>query len=88
MNQKTAMQQLIDYIDLLNSKNLPEYTLAVATRLKAIELLQEEKEQIEVSYFVGALDYTENQPDIFLDWINENSKSYYNKIYNNETNTL
>lgn len=43
MNQKTAMQQLIDYIDLLNSKNLPEYTLAVAIRLKAIELLEEEK---------------------------------------------
>jgi len=48
--QKTAMQQLINYIDLLDSKGLPEYTLAIATRLKAIELLEEERRQLKDAF--------------------------------------
>jgi len=78
--QKTAMQQLIDYIDLLDSKGLPEYTLAIATRLKAIELLEEEKRQLKECF---DWDF-----DFFITNIEDtlNFEHYYTVKFNNNEN--
>jgi hypothetical protein len=88
--QKTAMQQLIDYIDLLDSKNLPEYTISVATRLKAIELLKDEKQQIKEAYFnpfqflygITKIDYLK---EIYKD---VDSEFYYNIKFKNNENKI
>jgi hypothetical protein len=79
--QKTAMQQLIDYIDLLDSKNLPEYTISVATRLKAIELLEDEFQQLK-----EAFEWEINLE--FIELYDLKFEVYYNKKFNNNVNKI
>jgi len=88
--QKTAMQQLIDYIDLLDSKNLPEYTISVATRLKAIELLEDEEEQIKDAYFyVFKFFFALTQEEYIYEIYEKiDSDFYFNLKFNNNVNKI
>jgi hypothetical protein len=67
---KTAMQELIDYVDTIWSNGGWEETI----KEKAKELLEKEKEQIEDAYLKGYIHYL---PKI-------DSKEYYNQTYNQD----
>ena len=70
MNKKTtAMMALLQYIDVLDQKNLPEYTMAIAIKIKAIELLEVEKNQLHEALILSA----ETMHDILS---GESTKSY------------
>ena len=65
---KTAMQELIDEIKLIEAYPMSPLVLRMAT-----DLLEKEKEQIKDAYLQGSFD---DGPDI------TNSEQYYNQTYN------
>jgi len=65
---KTAMQELIDELKLIEAYPMSPLVLRIAT-----ELLEKEKEQIMDSYLQGSFD---DGPNI------TNSEQYYNQSYN------
>jgi hypothetical protein len=68
---KTAMQELIDELKLIEAYPMSPLVLRMAT-----DLLDKEKEQIMDSYLQGSFD---DGPNI------TNSEQYYNQTYNPET---
>lgn len=66
---KTAMQELIEFIESTN--NTPYVNLTIMDKAK--KLLEKEKEQIMDSYLQGSFD---DGPNI------TNSEQYYNQTYN------
>jgi hypothetical protein len=66
---KTAMQELIEFIESTN--NTPHVNLTIMDKAK--KLLEKEKEQIMDSYLQGSFD---DGPNI------TNSEQYYNQTYN------
>ena len=63
---KTAMQELIEYLEVRDRKFTYTYK-------KAIELLEKEKEQIIEAYDKGISDHQ---------WNDYNPEEYYNQTYN------
>ena len=66
---KTAMQELIDELKLIEAYPMNPWVLRIAT-----DLLEKEKEQIKMDYVNGK--YYHQYDDI-------TSEDYYNKTYNN-----
>lgn len=76
---KTAMQQLIEWIDTPNL-----YPDRISIKEKATELLEKEKRQIVEAYEQGH--YKPDFSEIGVSIVEE-GKKYYNQTYNNENNT-
>jgi hypothetical protein len=68
---KTAMQELIDEIKLIESYPMNPLVLRIAT-----DLLEKEKEQIIAAVRYGQNNYKEN--------VYEEGELYYNEIYNSD----
>jgi hypothetical protein len=73
---KTALQELIDYMNGEDSTVVPFVDEKVLK--KATELLEKEREQIEKAYYRGKSDYKASRP--------LKSKQYYKEIYEKELN--
>jgi hypothetical protein len=68
---KTAMQELIDYVDTIWSNGGWEETI----KEKAKELLEKEKEQMFHSFYAGG------GVEVFQEY-EEEFKKYYNEVFN------
>ena len=77
---KTAMQQLIEYLNENGLLKLNEIT-AIQIETKINELLEEEKRQIVDAYEQGH--YKPDFSEIGVSIVEE-GKKYYNQTYNNE----
>ena len=80
---KAALQELIDRLEdkikICNSNNLEREAMGmIEAKAIATELLEKEREQIEVAYYRGKSDYKASRP--------LKSKQYYKEIYEKELN--
>ena len=74
---KTAMQELIDYIDSIWSNSGWEETI----KEKANDLLKKEKEQIIDTHIEGQRVFDDYQ---HTQWTTDQAEQYYDKTYNQD----